>query len=160
MTLLGPIWRDPNSGLTLVEMLIVLVIMGIASSAAVLSVNMAGRDRRAEDAAVRLAGQLQLAVDEGLVSRKTLALFWSGTGYEVKAWSEGGWQTPDTPRLAAAQSLPSALTLRRSDGAPDPVEVAEDGLGPAVRLEISGAGPTWIVAFDGFSATAQPQGAP
>jgi general secretion pathway protein H len=160
MTSAASIRRDAQAGLTLVEMLIVLVIMGIATSAAVLSVDMVGRDRKTEDEAARLAAQLNLAVDEGLVSRKRLALFWTGTGYEVKAWAGGGWRTPDTPRLAAAHDLPASLTLRRMDGASGPVDMAEDGLGPAVSLELSGAGSAWVVAFDGFSATTRPGGSP
>jgi type II secretion system protein H len=146
--------------LTLIEMLVVLVIIGIATSVIVLSVNSVGRDRRAEDEAMRLAAQLTLAVDEGLVSRRKLALFWTPNGYEVKRWGPEGWQPATTPRLAGAHVLPAAVVLRRMDGVSEPVAVAEDGLGPAVSLEITGSGPSWIVAFDGLQATAHAGGAP
>ena len=76
--------RHAEAGLTLIEMLVVLVIIGIATSVIMLSVNMVGRDRLAEDEATRLAAQLTMAVDEGLVSREKLALFWTPSGYEVK----------------------------------------------------------------------------
>ena len=92
MTQSGSTGRDAQLGLTLIEMLIVLVIIGIATSAAVLSVNMIGRDRRVEDEAVRLVAQLDMAVDEGLVSRARMSLFWTASGYEVKRWAPDGWQ--------------------------------------------------------------------
>ncbi len=152
--------RHAEAGLTLIEMLVVLVIIGIATSVIMLSVNMVGRDRQAEDEATRLAAQLTMAVDEGLVSREKLALFWTPSGYEVKRWGPGGWQSATTPRLAGTHVLPASVGLRRVDGAADPVAVAEDGLGPAVSLEISGSGPSWIVAFDGLQATAHAGEAP
>lgn len=160
MTDVLPIGRDRQSGLTLIEMLIVLVIMGIATSAAVLSVNMIGRDRRAEDEAGRLVAHLTMAVDEGLVSRAPLALFWTAGSYEVKRRTLDGWLAAETPRLIRAHALPANLVMRRMDGSTDPVFVGEDGLGPAVTLEISGSGMPWIVAFNGFSAASQPGHAP
>jgi general secretion pathway protein H len=160
MTDAWPMRRDGQSGLTLIEMLIVLVIIGIATSAAVLSVNMVGRDRRAEDEAVRLVAHLEMAVDEGLVSRTPLALFWTAGGYGFKRQTADGWQAAETPRLVADHALPSALVLHRMDGVTDPVLVAEDGLGAAVNLELSGTGVPWVVAFNGFSATARPGFAP
>ena len=152
--------RQAQSGLTLIEMLVVLVILGVTTTAAVLSVNMVGRDRRAENEAVRLAARLTLAVDEGLISRTALALFWTPGGYQIRRWGADGWQEAATPMLARAHALPSAVVLRRLDGSADPVVVAEDGLGPAVAMEVRGAGTPWIVAFDGFSAHARAEGAP
>ena len=147
--------RQRQAGLTLIEMLIVLVIIGIATSAAVLSVNMIGRDRRAEDEATRLVAQLTMAVDEGLVSRTRLALFWTAGGYAVKRWSSEGWQPPATPLLARPHDLPGAVVLRRRDGTSDPVAMAEDGLGPGAVLELAGSDTLWTVVFDGFSAAAR-----
>jgi general secretion pathway protein H len=160
MTRSRSIRRHPQAGLTLIEMLVVLVIIGIATSVIVLSVNSVGRDRRAEDEAMRLAAQLTMAVDEGLVSRAEMALFWTPSGYEVKRRGPKGWGPATTPRLIGAHVLPAAVALRRMDGSRDPVAVAEDGLGAAVSLEITGPGPSWIVAFDGLQATAQSGGAP
>lgn len=145
--------RDRNAGLTLIEMLMVLVIIGIATSALVLGTNLAGRDRRVETEAVRLAARLEMAVDEGLVARVPLALFWTAGGYEFRRWDGSGWQVTASAGLAA-HALPAALVLRRQDGESGPVVVAEDGLGAAVALEISGAGAVWRVAFDGFSSDA------
>lgn len=155
-----PIGRDTQSGLTLIEMLIVMVIIGISSTAAVLGVSMVGRDRRVEDEAGRLATHLQMAVDEGLVSRQRLALFWTEHGYSIKRWTVDGWQAAQTHRLVSGHDLPSILSLRRADGSIDPVQIGEDGLGPAVALEISGSGLPWVVAFNGYSAAAKPRSAP
>lgn len=155
----GPFRRDGQLGLTLIEMLMVLVIIGIATSALVLGTNLVGRDRRAEDAAVRLAAHLEIAVDEGLVSRVPLVLFWTAGGYEFRRWGAGEWQAAASARLAA-HVLPAGLVLRRLDGESGPVAVAEDGLGAAVEMEIAGAGAAWKVAFDGFSGVASPGNGP
>lgn len=151
--------RDRCAGLTLIEMLMVLVIIGIATSALVLGTNLAGRDRGVEAEAVRLAARLEMAVDEGLVARVPLALFWTAGGYEFRRWDGSGWQVTESAGLAA-HALPAALVLRREDGESGPVVVAEDGLGAAVALEISGAGAVWRVAFDGFSSDAARGAAP
>lgn len=145
--------RSGEAGLTLIEMLMVLVIIGVATSALVLGTNLAGRDRLAEGAAMRLAAHLEMAVDEGLVGRVPLALMWTAKGYEFRRWGSEGWQAAETPRLVA-HALPGPLVLRRTDGETAAVDLAEDGLGAAVALEISGAGAVWVVAFDGFSASA------
>ncbi len=146
--------RQATAGLTLIEMLIVLVIMGIATSAAVLSVGSIGRDRQAETEAAQLVAQLNMAVDEGLVGGAPLALIWSEDGYVVRRWTATGWQAATTPMLARKHDLSGNVVLRRADGLADPVQVAEDGLGPAVTLELTGSGAVWQVAFDGFSAKA------
>ena len=64
-----------------------------------LGLNPAGRDRRVEDEAVRLVSQLDMAVDEGLVSRSRLALFWTPGGYQVQCGAEEGWQKAAAPSV-------------------------------------------------------------
>ena len=149
--------RQGQSGLTLIEMLIVLVIIGIATSAAVLAVGSVSRDRQVETEAARLVSQLTLAVDEGLVGKTKLALIWTERAYEVRRWTEDGWLSAATPLLSQRHELAGDVVLRRADGSADPVEVAEDGLGAPVTLELTGSGPAWRVAFDGFSAKAEPR---
>ncbi len=145
--------RRADTGLTLIEMLIVLVIIGIASSAAMLGLRALGRDTAAEDEAIRLAAYLTLAVDEALVSRDPMAMVWTPTGYGFERWTGTQWQPAGTARLAKPHELASSVALARADGLDAPVAISADGLGPSVALTLKGA-TGWHVNFDGLTGTA------
>ena len=68
--------RNRDGGITLIEMLVVLAVIGVATGATMLGLNSADRDSRAESEAVRLARNLSLGVDEALVGGSPLALIW------------------------------------------------------------------------------------
>lgn len=145
--------RLSEAGLTLIEMLIVLVIIGIASSAVMLGLRALGRDTAAEDEAIRLAAYLTLAVDEALVSRDPLSMVWTTSGYGFERWTGTEWQPAGTARLAKPHDLGPSVSLSRADGVADPLAISADGLGPSVALTFTGESP-WHVAFDGLTGTA------
>ena len=157
--------RRRDSGLTLIEMLVVLAIVGIAAGVTMLGLNSADRDARAEAEAVRLARNLSLSVDEAIVGGTPLALIWDAAGYRFVAWSEAGadWQAAAPNILAARHDLRAPLELSvQGWDQPAPVLIAASGIGPALAFVIAPAttndSPQWIVDFDGFSATARPEG--
>lgn len=147
--------RNRQAGLTLIEMLIVLVIVGIASAATMLGVQSLARDTAAQDEAVRLAAHLTLAVDEALISRVPMELVWTAQGYGFQRWSDGEWRPAANPRLAE-HILPASVTLARTDGQDAAVTIAADGLGPAVALRLYTDRSIWQVAFDGLTFAAGP----
>jgi general secretion pathway protein H len=73
--------RDRQAGLTLIEMLVVLVIVAVMAGVAVLGLGSLDRGSRAEAEARRLADRLQLASDEVLVAGAPLAMLWDPGGY-------------------------------------------------------------------------------
>ena len=75
-----------DSGITLIEMLVVLAVIGVATGATMLGVNASDRSSRAQSEAVRLANNLSLGVDEAMVSGTPLALIWDQDGYRFVAW--------------------------------------------------------------------------
>lgn len=159
--------RGPDSGITLIEILVVLAVIGVAAGATMLGLNAADRDTRAEAEAVRLANSLSLSVDEALVSGAPLALIWDAGGYSFVVWSaaEETWGPASPNRLSARHDLRAPVALSRQGAdTTAPVLIASSGIGPAIAFEFgaSGAGsnPSWIVAFDGFSVTARPKGEP
>lgn len=159
--------RRPDGGITLIEVLVVLAVIGVATGATMLGLNATDRDTRAEAEAVRLARNLSLGVDQAILSGSPLAIMWDAGGYRFVAWSaeDAVWGPASPSSLSRRHDLraPVALSLQ-GDIATKPVLIAASGIGPVVAFEFGSAArtgsPHWIVAFDGFSATAQPKGTP
>lgn len=158
--------RDRQAGMTLIEVLVVLAVIGVGTGAVMLGMGGADRSTAAQTEAVRLASHLSLGVDEAMISGLPLALRWDQGGYSfVQNDAAGATDAPDAWPPAAPQSLAlhhdlaAPLILQRPDAATqDPVILPVSGAAPAVTFRISGRGSAWIVAFDGFTATAQPEG--
>jgi general secretion pathway protein H len=148
-----------EAGLSLVEVLVVLAIVGVMSGVTVLGLGALGRGASGEAEAMRLAGRLRLAVDEALVTSVPLALVWDERGYRFLAWdpADARWQT--APRdLGRHRGLPAPLRLARVGGQGEPVIIAPDVPRPPAVLRLAGGGATWQVAFDGFGAAAEKVG--
>ena len=151
--------RDSQAGLTLIETLIVIVVIGVATGAAMMGLNGADRGDRAQAEAVRLAQHLSLAVDEALVSGLPLLLLWDQRGYAFVQWQGGDeeWQPAAVPLLAARHDLRPPLSMVVSETR-DALMIAASGSGPARQIDFQGIGLPWRVEFDGFSALAVPRG--
>jgi general secretion pathway protein H len=132
--------RDTQSGVTLIEMMIVLAIVGVATGAATLGLASVGRDDRAESAALRLSQDISLAVDMALIEGKPRSVAWDASGYT----------------LEGRVTLDASVTLARADGLTGAVVIAADGTGDAVEFVLTGADADWRVMFDGFSVVVQP----
>ncbi len=156
-----------DSGITLIEMLVVLAVIGVATGATMLGVNASDRSSRAQSEAVRLANNLSLGVDEAMVTGTPLALIWDETGYSFVAWSaaQQDWRAATPNILAVRHRLrdPLQLAIDGKDGN-DPILIAPSGLGSPIIFVLSSAALSesatsnsagWVVNFDGFSATAK-----
>ena len=153
--------RQGQAGVTLIEMLVVLTVIGAAAGASMLGISAASQSGRAEQEAVRLGRHLALTVDESLISGGQFAVVWDRSGYRIDRWSrsERGWVTP-AAAFAQRHDLPPAVQLGvPSPGAgglnarPEPLLIGPGAVGPAMVFEIAGSGQVWQVAFDGFAAT-------
>ena len=174
--------RRGEAGLTLIEVLVVLTVIGISAGATMLGVNAADRDAGAQSEAVRLARNLSLSVDEALIAGQPLALVWDAQGYRFVMWSGQEWRAAGPGVLATRHDLRAPLVLGQGvpgqadanptnaaptgsqqgvgamagDASGVPVLIAPDGTGPAAAFQISrpvGEGPRWLVEFDGFSTS-------
>ena len=147
--------RDPEAGLSLVEVLVALAIMGIMMGVTVLSLGMLDRGNRGEAEAMRLADRLRLASDDALLSSTLLALVWNERGYAFLRWDAAAerWQESPLPLLGARHTLPPAVRLERANVAGNPpVLISSDLPSPPVELRLSGGGGRWAVTFDGLDA--------
>jgi len=146
-----PAIEGPEAGLTLVEMLVVLAIIGVTAGAVVLAVGRAGGGG-AQAEARRLATRLALAADETMVTDRALALDWDTKSYRFLEWNGKAWVKSGTPALEA-HDLPGGLKLEI--GASRPLPIGADMGGATLEARIGSARDKWRVAFDGVNATAE-----
>jgi general secretion pathway protein H len=131
--------RHGTAGVTLIEMMIVLVIIGVAAGALTLGLGALGRDNRAEHEARRLAAAIGLGVDAALIGGVVQPVAWDATGYRIG--------------VGARHPLDASVTLARADGSDAPLILAPDATSLPADFILQGDGARWQVAFDGLAAT-------
>jgi general secretion pathway protein H len=115
-------------GFTLIEILIVVAIIGIAGSVIVLS-GRSGPKRVLEAEADRLLQILSVARDEAEVTGQPLALSFSPQGYSFQRRERNGRWQPVADDLLRARQWPVAVTS---------VRLEPDTLGNQLRFEPGG----------------------
>ncbi|MEO6153956.1 MAG: prepilin-type N-terminal cleavage/methylation domain-containing protein [Croceibacterium sp.] len=139
-----------ESGMTLIEMLVVLAIIAVIASVSALAIGGPRRlDGRVE--ARRLEATLQLAADRTMIGDVPQAIAVAPDSYGVMTWNEatGAWQ----PASGSDQqhALPHGLTLTASDDR-RLFPLGADAGGEAFALSLAEQGQTWTVDFDGITA--------
>ncbi len=147
--------RTAETGLTLVEMLVVLAIIGIVSGMAVLGLGAAG-GRGAEVEARRLAARLTLATDEAMVTDRMLALDWNRDGYRFVSWDPASrrWLSDRDASWGDQHDLPGGMSLAITP-ASSPLILSGDGTGAPMDVVIGTAKRRWRIAFDGIGTTVE-----
>ena len=153
--------RAHQRGLTLIEIMITLAIVGVMAGAVLLSLG--GRDAGSagEAEAQRLASRLQIAADDVLVTRQPIALSADEDGYRFLRQGGAGLAPIEEGALAGEHALPRGLHLladgeRFSASGGTTIMIRADGLGDTAELVIAqrrGQG-RWPVTFDGLRARA------
>ena len=105
--------RQGEAGFTLVELMVVLAIMGLAAAAVVLTLPDSGSTAREE--ADRLAARLAAARDVGVVEGVRTAAVISPSGYYFERRVRGEWQVLQG-RAFAAHDWPSSVRFSGSEG--------------------------------------------
>jgi general secretion pathway protein H len=108
-----------TSGFTLLEVLVVLVIIGIVTTMAVVSVNVLGGDHEMQQESERLLAILTQAREDAVLQSRDLGFRLDETGYEFLAYDgrTTRWITIEGDPLLRQRSLPDGmrLTLRLED---------------------------------------------
>jgi general secretion pathway protein H len=141
--------RDHQSGVTLIEMMIVLAVIGIATGAATLGLASVARDNRAETEALRMASRINLAMDDALIEGAARVVMWDREGYSILPVAA---ENLAEEVAAARHDFDASVTLQRADGTTSPVVMADDGTSPPVTLILRGSGTVWDVSFTGLVA--------
>lgn len=140
--------RRTRAGLTLVEVLVVLAVIGVVTAMVVLGVRTDGDPARVE--ANRFADRLRLAADEALIAGRpvTLAMDPRGYAFETDVRADDDWSARhDLPREVRFWAPQARLTV-------DP-----DGVEPPVVMTMRDRRQAWRITFDGLSAEVAPLGA-
>lgn len=151
--------RDPQSGVTLVEVMVVLVLVGVMVGAVALGVSRLGQSENAMQSAQLLVARLNRAADETVLSGQAMRFSWTESTYEFARKNLDGpddWDPHPLPLLATPRTLGGGLQFTSDhtfqdyvvsgNMIPDPPEI--------LRLAIrSDRGPAVEIAFDGVNAS-------
>ena len=145
-----------QDGMTLIEMLIVLAIIAVTASIAVLSIG-GGSGRAGQAEARRLENRLQLAADRSMLDDEAIALVARADGYRFVQWDadKRQWLPSPVALLAEPHALPRGITLQASDPS-GLLPLGADAGGQAFELTIEADGRSWVIGFDGVTATTGP----
>ena len=139
-------------GMTLVEMLVVLAIIGITASVALLAIG-AGSGLQGQAEAKRLQSQLQLAADRTMLSAEPIAFAASTNSYGFVEWvaGRGEWQPSRLGSLGEIHQLPDGMALQSSDPR-SPLPLGADASGQGFALVLTAKQRRWTISFDGMTA--------
>lgn len=138
--------RTPGgeAGMTLVEMLVVLAIIGVSAGAIALGLGVATRGNNVAAEANRLAAGLRLASDDVLVTERPTAFQWTPTGYAFPGAAPVDALAPHT--------LPRGIRLAMQ---PETGSVPIDMDGGAIVAQLTAGDERWTVRYDGLTAVAR-----
>ena len=152
--------RCGDSGITLVEMLIVLVLIGVSASVVTLSLPSAAPPRAVAQEAELLRSRLTLAAEYSLISARTLRLDWRSDGYSVEEWTGDAWQPSGAMDLTAMHRLEDGIVLGDGNGSRrGAVRITPDllpGSDGIATLRLSSGANQRDVLFDGATARLVP----
>lgn len=142
--------RNGDLGMTLVEMLIVLAIIGIASGGIALSIGSATRAPSVESEARRFATRLEAAGDDAMLGDRMIALTTDAGGYGFARVASDGLVPNGAPTLDY-HGLPGGIAMTL-DQRP-PLVLGVDGLSKPLTATLANGEQNWTVRYDGLSAT-------
>jgi general secretion pathway protein H len=144
--------RPAERGMTLVEMIVVLAIIGIAASAAVLSLGTGAKGSDQVEAR-RLVARLQLAADTAMVSDRALALSITPHSYAIVEQMDGArdWRETTLPGLGESRTLPAGTTLS-ADNRSTVLPLDADAGGQGFSLVLTRGQSRIAISFDGITA--------
>jgi general secretion pathway protein H len=148
----------PASGFTLLEVLVVVIIIGIITSMAVISVKVLGGDHEMDQEAARLRAILVQSREDAMLVGTDVGLRVDTHGYDFLRYDtrKESWQPAIDDPLLRPRALPEGLTLQlrlegrdvvfRKEEPPSLLQEAEPLVQPQIVVQASGD----LVPFDIF----------
>lgn len=135
--------RSKRQGFTLVELLVVITVIGVAATAVVLSAPEPRPSIAVEGE--RLAARLMMARDEAILGNRSVAAMIDARGYSFQSFDGVEWH-PVTGSLKAALWPEGVSVVQPSrivfdpTGASEPAEIRLSKDNRSVALKVDGAG--------------------
>lgn len=138
--------RRREAGFTLVELMVVLAIFGLASAAVVLAMP-AGNTLRTD--AERLAARARAAQEKAILDNRSVALRVDGAGYVFEQRQAGGWAALAPPfdglRWEEATTAEGAgRIVFDPTGAGEPAEIVLGRGGARLTVSVAGDGGAYV----------------
>jgi general secretion pathway protein H len=140
------------AGFTLLELLVVIVIIGILTSMAVISVNVLGGDHEMQQEAERLQAILLQTREDAIMQSRDIGMRLDATAYEFLQYDgrTGRWVAVENDPLLRPRTLPEGLRLglrvedRNVQLQPMQPATDRDPISPQIVLQAAGE----LVPFD------------
>jgi len=97
-----------NKGFTLIELLVVIVLLGIVTSFAVLSMGTGSPERKMEEEAKRLHALIKLVQEESIIQAKEIAMEINKNDYSFLEYKDKKW-IPLTSKTFRSRSINEEL---------------------------------------------------
>jgi general secretion pathway protein H len=156
--------REGQAGVTLVEILVVLAILGVMTGVTALALPSTTRTTDLTNEAQLLASRLDIAAEQSLMSGRPAALDWGNGGYRFLEWSGSDWQAHRNRILGAPHDMgsasldgdrlaaPGGRMVIKADLSPPDTRAAEETGDAATTLRLSAGDDEIRLRFDGATA--------
>lgn len=92
-----------QAAFTLLELMLVGLLLGLTATAVLLSVNLAGSDKRLEETAYKFMGLGEMALDEAVLSGRDLGIVFDKDSYQFVELMERKWRPIEDPLFKKQQ---------------------------------------------------------
>jgi len=149
--------RNRDSGVTLIEMLVVLALIGVGAGIATYALPSGPAARTVAQEATLLSTRLNLAAERSLIGGRSVRLDWDAKSYGFDEWTGDGWGVTPVAALSARHVLEGVTQLFSDTSAlSGEMTITPDLLPSAGRLRLFRLGSGAVartVVFDGASAS-------
>lgn len=104
--------RCVESGVTLIEMLIVLVLISVAAGIVTFALPGQAPPHAVSQEADLLSARLNLAAERSLTGGQHVRMSWQEDGYQFQIWNGERWFASKVPMFAKPHQLENGITLR------------------------------------------------
>lgn len=103
--------RRTSTGFSLLELLVVITLIAVLTGLAVVSVDLAGPERHAEEEARRLALLLGEQCEQAILDSRELGLRFDPEGYRFSIWDGEQWHEYYRPPVFQPRLLPEGFRV-------------------------------------------------